>query len=156
MKKSAVSVIKRKRKIFKIKKGSSTVEAAYLIPMLMLLVAFLIYLSFFLYNRFIVTEAAYICALRGSRLEYGTAKECYSEAGKALADLLNGRLPAMEQCETKTEVTGAKVGITIRIKQKLPFWDKELEYSVEKSAVRLNPYRFIRDWRRVKNVRADL
>lgn len=139
-----------------IKKGSSTVEAAYLIPMLMMLVAFLIYLSFFLYNRLLVTETAYLCALRASRLEYGTAKECYAVAEKSLTDLLKGKLPAMEQCETKTEVTGAKVGITIRIRQKFPFWEKQLEYSVKKDAVRLNPYQFIRDCRRFKNVRADL
>lgn len=148
--------INRKQKIPAFKKGSSTVEAAYLIPMLVMLAAFLIYLSFFLYNRLLVTEAAYLCALRASRLEYGSAKECYAQAEESLTDLLKGKLPAMSQYEAKIEVTGTKAGVTLRIKQELPLWEKQLEYSVKKDAVRLNPYQFIRDCRRVKDVRANL
>lgn len=134
--------------VSKLKRGSSTVEAAYLIPMLVMLTALLIYLSFFLYNRLILTEAAYISVLRGSRPEYKTAKECYRKTEESLNDLLSGKLLAQKEYEKKAEVTGTKVEVTLRIKQKLPFWKSQPEYHVKKSAARLNPYEFIRECRR--------
>ena len=47
-------------------KGYFTVEASMIIPLVIFLIAFLFYLSFFLYNRCVLSQDAYILAFRGS------------------------------------------------------------------------------------------
>lgn len=50
-------------------KGSYTVEAACLMPLLLGVIVALIYLAFFLHDRAILTETVYMAALKGSFLE---------------------------------------------------------------------------------------
>lgn len=139
------------------KKGSSTIEAAFLIPMILTIVVLFIYLSFFLYNRVILTETSYIAALRGSQMEGKSAQEIYTKADQAQTQLLNGKLLAVSSYEKQIEVTGKKIQVKLKLEQKIPFsglimpflGKDSWEFSVEKSAKEINPYEFIRDCRRI-------
>ena len=51
---------------FKRLKGYFTVEASMIVPLVIVLIAFILYLTFYLYDRCIVTQDAYILAFRGT------------------------------------------------------------------------------------------
>ena len=51
----------------KYKKGSYTVEAAFILPMILFSMIAVIYLSFFIHNKIILSKEAYISALRISQ-----------------------------------------------------------------------------------------
>lgn len=72
----------------KIKKGSFTVEAACVMPLILLVLFGTIYLSFFVHNRAWLTAAAYESALSGSMEEirktdrYMRLPKCVARIGK--------------------------------------------------------------------------
>ena len=137
------------------KKGSSTVEAAFILPMILAIILLCLYLSYFLYNRLILTQTAYIAALRGSRLEWGTASESHGEAGRACEELLSGRLLFTDDLDRQIKATGKSITVTLKIRQKIPFrgltgiftGNKDPEWTVSGKAMKQNPYRFIRNHR---------
>lgn len=57
--------LKKKQKIND-EKGSFTIEAALVMPIIIIIIVMLLYLGFFLFNRCLITQEAYIGALRGS------------------------------------------------------------------------------------------
>ena len=67
-------------------KGSFTLEAACLMPVIVFLIWNIIYLSFFLYNQSVGLQGSYCTALRTERLcgtneeKYDAAKEKYEQA----------------------------------------------------------------------------
>ena len=63
----------------RMKKGSMTIEAALLMPLLLLVVMITLYLFFYVHNKVWLTAAAYEAALDGS-METATARrEKYGE-----------------------------------------------------------------------------
>ena len=139
------------------KKGSSTIEAAYLIPFLVTVIMLFIYLAFFLYNRLVLTETAYIAAFRGSQAtEYAKAGEVSKIATNCCENLLSGKLIAVDTCENGVEVKGKTVSVTLIFTERIPFerltkpltGRESFDYTVTKKAVGQNPYQFIRECRR--------
>ena len=126
---------------YNVRKGSATIEAAFIIPFTMIVLVNLIYLSFFLYNRLILTEASYIAALRSSRMEWSDANERYKEAEKASSLLLENSLLVTPSYQKQIVVKKDKSQVRLRIEDK---W----EFEVTKDAERQNPYQFIRECRR--------
>lgn len=55
----------KKRKIRKVK-GYFTVEASLLMPLVIFLIGFIFYLTFYLYNRCVIAQDTYVLAFRGS------------------------------------------------------------------------------------------
>lgn len=55
----------------RIKKGSMTIEAALLMPLLLLVVMITLYLFFYVHNKVWLTAAAYEAALDGSMERHG-------------------------------------------------------------------------------------
>ena len=146
-----------------VKKGSSTVEAAFLLPMIMTVIVLLIYLSVFMYNRLIITETAYIAALRGSRDEWKTAGESRHKSENASNELLRSALIMTERCGRQIQVKGKKVTVTLQMTQEIPFHglmtdftkNADPAYSVSKSAVKQNPYLFIREYSKLRRKETD-
>lgn len=60
--------------------GYFTIEASLIFPTVLFLIAFLIYLTFFLYNRCLISQDAYILAYRGSL-------QCKDEKSKIKNDI---------------------------------------------------------------------
>ncbi len=142
------------RKVFW-KKASSTVEAAFVLPMILSIILICLSLSYFLYNRLLITQTAYIAALRGSRLEWGSASESHGEAGRACEELLGGRLLFTQDPGLQIKVLGKNITVSIKIRQEIPFrgmtgiftGNRDPEWVAVGKAVKQNPYRFIRDHR---------
>ncbi len=148
--------------LFKIKAGgSSTIELSLIMPMLLTLFTFLIYLSFFLYNRVETTANAYICALRGSRLEQETAEKTYQHMKKESSRLMKGNLLSLQEYKEQIEVKGSYVQVTYGITQKVPgaviladlFAEDTWEFQITRKAHKLQPVFFIRNCRKLSNLK---
>ena len=141
--------------------GSSTIELSLIMPMLLTLFTFLIYLSFFLYNRVETTANAYICALRGSRMEQETAEKTYQHLKKESSRLMKGNLLSLSEYREQIEVKGNHVQVTYGISQKVPgsviladlFYDDTWDFQITQKANKLQPVFFIRNCRKLCNLK---
>lgn len=141
--------------------GSSTIELSLIMPMLLTLFTFLIYLSFFLYNRVETTANAYICALRGSRLEQETAEKTYQHMKKESGRLMKGNLLSLQEYKEQMEVKGNHVQVTYGISQKVPgaviladlFAEDTWEFQITQKAHKLQPVFFIRNCKKLNNLK---
>lgn len=141
--------------------GSSTIEMSLIMPMLLTLFVFLIYLSFFLYNRVETTANAYICALRGSRLEQETAEKTYQHMKKESGRLMKGNLLSLQEYKEQIEVKVSYVQVTYEISQKVPgsviladlFHENTWEFQITQKARKLQPVFFIRNCRKLNHLK---
>lgn len=141
--------------------GSSTVELSLLMPMLLTLFAFLIYLSFFLYNRIETSANAYICALRGSRMEQEAPKATYQLMKKESTRLMKGSLLAIQVYREQIEVKGNNIQVTYQISQQVPavlildrlFQKDTWNFQVTKKVKKLHPVSFIRNCRKLSDLK---
>lgn len=69
------NIFKCKKNNFKITDAYFTIEAAFLIPIVLCLFAFIIYLAFFMYDRCLLTQDSYQAALLESERKDGDEKE---------------------------------------------------------------------------------
>ncbi len=85
-----------------------------LMPTIILLIALLIYLSFFLYNRCILSQDAYLLAFRGSirKQEDESAVREYIE--QSAKDLLGNKYIGMKQLEKSLEISNKKVMVKLK------------------------------------------
>lgn len=65
----------------KIKKGSFTIEAALLMPLVLMILIGVLYLDFFVHDRAYLTAAAYEAAVSGSMEGYKKKGNIYEKAG---------------------------------------------------------------------------
>lgn len=143
--------------------GSSTVELSLLMPLLLTLFVFLIYLSFFLYNRVETSANAYICALRGSRMEQEAPKATYQLMKKESAKLMKESLLAVKGYKEQIEVKGNQVQVTYEISQQVPaalifdslFHKDTWEFQVTKKTKKLHPVSFIRSCRKLSGIKNE-
>lgn len=143
-------------------KGSTTIEAALLMPLLLGIMLLVIYFSFFLYNREAVTAIAYTAAIKGAQMEQEGKNRIQKEITRYVEDE-NKRLLFVSQAEHSVKVTTGKITVSIDIIQNTPFQsilqqigaDGVFRYSVEKSAKRLHPASVIWEFRKAENVHAE-
>ena len=98
----------------KIKKGSFTIEAALLMPLVLMILIGVLYLDFFVHDRAYLTAAAYEAAVSGSMEGYKKKGNIYEKAdiqGRMLGDI---GLPGGENLSTgKASVLGGIILIGI-------------------------------------------
>ena len=89
-----------------------TLEACFIVPIAVILTAFLLILTFYLYTVCFLNQAAYIAAFRASLTE-GAGYVREEKAGEELEKLLSEaliRLPEMQQ-----EITATSSGVTVEV-----------------------------------------
>lgn len=134
-------------------KGSLTVEASYLLPILILLIWNILFLSFFVYDQTVMTQGSYCTVLRTQRLT-GEQAERLEEGEKkfkeAVAErIVCGRLE--HQISMEKESVSIKTKLTMNAPAGLCFqslWQGGQEQCVEK----WEPVNFIRTCRKAENV----
>ena len=132
-----------------------TVEAALLIPMVMLFTVMMIFLAFYSYDRCILEHSAYEAALRGTSNHFDTADEAKNAAQSAAARLIEGKLFAMHDFSYSVFVDADKVTVNYHCVVNMPFvtWLSEyvsgidLTLDISRSARRCRQTRMIRDCR---------
>ncbi len=106
-------------------KGSYTIESALIFPFIMTVIVFLIYVSFFLHDRAVMSSCAYQAALKASLIRT-SADDMEKTAVKAAAYSIEGLLLATDEVKTDVQVSGKKVTVsysgTLRIPQSILFF----------------------------------
>ena len=132
-----------------------SVEAALLLPVVMLCTVMMIFLAFYSYDRCVMEHSAYEAALRGTSSHFRTAGEAESAARTAAARLVEGKLFAMRDFSYDVTVDAGSVTVTYHCTVNMPFvtWLGEyvsgidMTLDISRRARRLRPARTIRDCR---------
>lgn len=132
-----------------------TVEAALVLPMVMLFTVMMIFLAFYSYDRCVMEHSAYEAALRGANSHFRTAQEAEEAARTAAGALVGGKLFAVQGLTYDVRVDATNVTVAYHCTVNMPFATWLAEYvggidmtlEVSKSAGRLCPARTIRDFR---------
>lgn len=132
-----------------------TVEAALIMPVVMLLTVMMIFLAIYSYDRCVMEHSAYEAALQGTKSHFKTAEEAQSAACAAAERLVRGKLFAMYDFRYDVAVDAASVTVTYHCVVNMPLVTWLGEYvsgidtalDVSKSAGRLRQTRAIRDSR---------
>lgn len=129
--------------------GYFTVEASLIIPTVILLIAFLFYLTFFLYNRCVLSQDAYVLAFRGSiRCGYRTdSVKRYME--EQMLRQSKAKYIGLGRLERETNVSAGEVTATVRGGMRVP---RQWRFTVEKKAQRICPVEKIRRFRLAEKI----
>lgn len=100
--------------------GYFTVEASFLLPFIMLCVVFMIFLSFYCYDRCIMEQCAYAAALRGSSNCYDNTQEAYQEALEAAESLIEKKLFAIRKVNATVRVSAMAVTVSYKCEVNMP------------------------------------
>ncbi len=138
-------------------KGSYTVEASFLFPMILTVLVLLIYLSFFLHDRCVMNEAAYQAALRGSRIKTGD-NAVIGATESAAEEMIQSALLATEEVSHQVSVTGSEVTVSYEGRLNipagilfLPINGNGISVRGSGAAKRKDPILFIRECRVIEN-----
>ena len=132
--------------------GYMTVEAAFWVPGIVLLLFLLIGLCSYLYQGCFMMQAAYMAAFRGSRVEEAAVRDSYTR--EQLDELLEGQVFAFS--EISREVEAGLQSVTVSIQRKPPFLGSIGERLILKrtqKALCIDPVDYIRGIRLLKNTK---
>lgn len=90
-------------------KGSYTVEASFLLPMIYTVIVVILFLAFFLHDRQILNSCAYNTALRGSQMISG--ENIYEELERSSEKLINNRLIMTKNVATDIVIRGDEISV---------------------------------------------
>ncbi len=105
-------------------KGSFTIEASIIMPIIIIITVMIIYVSFFLYNRCIISQKSYIIALRGSMYEEGFTDPVLDNRGfmdKEKESLYRNKLIAIKGFHTKYDVQDKSIMVDTEANVRVPF-----------------------------------
>ena len=109
-----------KRYLCKRTTGYFTVEAALLMPFVMMSIVLMIFLSFYCYDRCQLEQCAYEAALRGSSNRFDNTQAAYEEAQRAAEMLIEKKLFAIRKVTTTVRVSAALVTVSYRCEVNIP------------------------------------
>lgn len=144
--------------------GYFTVEAALILPMVLLILTTMLFMGFYSYDRCILEQSAYEAALRGSSNRLSTQEEAFAEAESAAQSLLTEKVFAVSGLTYTVTVTQKSVTVAYECNVNVPFISWLSEYlenvdfniCVAKTVPRSRPVEKIRLIRKVsENVKQD-
>jgi len=119
------------------RKGSFTIEAAFLMPIVLFIVLLVIQISFFLYNREAATVMVSQAALMGVQMEQDGKHTIQKVLSEFLEDETKKRLLFADESNWEISVTLTSVKVELSLSQKTVI--KQLDYKITKKLSRLNP-----------------
>ena len=136
------------------KDGYMTLEASFIMPITVILITALMYLSFYLYTVAFLNQAAYIAAFRASLCDEGNA-EAEAAAARELDKLLKESVLPIKGLEKQINVSAVSVGVSLQANLALPapglqlISQKEWDITAEKKVLIRDAAAFIRADRRI-------
>ena len=136
------------------KDGYMTLEASFIMPITVILITALMYLSFYLYTIAFLNQAAYIAAFRASLCDEGNA-EAEAAAARELDKLLKESVLPIKGLEKQINVSAVSVGVSLQANLALPapglqlISQQEWDLTAEKKALIRDAAAFIRAARRI-------
>lgn len=99
-------------------KGSYTVEASFLLPMILSVIVVLIYLSFYIHDRSVLSSAAYQASLRGSQLISG--ENVMETVTQSAHQLIQNRLLGTSEVAADIQCDGSLIKVSYNGKLNIP------------------------------------
>lgn len=127
-------------------RGSFTIEAAVIISFIVLVIAAILQLTFFLYDKCSLERAAAVGALRGSEAVWEDQNTRYQRADEGIHAVFENNLLGTDEVKKQIEVTGNEIKVVLEMQFR--WWGCRI--SSEKKA--LNPVTFIRNCRKAKGI----
>lgn len=136
------------KQISKYLKGSYTIEAALLFPIVIFSVFFIIYSAFFMHNQSVIREAVYETAIYGTTLNLKNTNEMKQKLQKKCQTAIEGRLISMKKPQVFLSVKKNCVSVQISGEMSTtPLWFlpnyNGSKISVQKSVSAKNPIQTI-------------
>jgi len=141
--------------------GYFTVEATFLMPIFVCVIALLCYLAFYMCNRTMLIQDAYILGLRGSLKQEsanGEVAAYISQQGKGM----DTKYYAVSKMGRQIQVNGREISVEFEFEMQVPFaffaWEngqfmsRIWKIKERKTIDRTNPVDFIRICRKVEKV----
>lgn len=138
-----------------IRKGSFTIETACVMPLILLVLMGLIYLSFFVHNRAWLTAAAYESAVSGSMEGIKKNGEIYDTARMRSEELGSIGFFGAENLGTQTNV-GKEVQVTYDLDTISPYGNLSWHLRTEGKSAVINPVKHIRRLRAAQAVLREM
>ena len=143
----------------KSQRGSSTIEAALIMPLLMGVVIMVIYLSVYLYNRAAATSLAARTAVLSGQMEHEGSNVIEAKADKALREGINA-LPMTADREAVADAGLLSVNISVSFDQGrgvflIPAERSSYHFEKNFKVVRLDPAKFIWSVKIVENKKGN-
>ena len=95
-------------------KGSFTIEAALIFPMVVFVVIFIVYSAFYMHNEAVICGAVYETAIYGSTLDKTDVNVMQKKMLEKYNQSIGHRLISMDNPQVKIEVNGKDVKVKIR------------------------------------------
>lgn len=134
-------------------KASYTIEASYILPIIIVLIWYLLFLSFFLYDQCVIMQGSYQAALRAERL-LGTKEEKEALAFTKYEVDVKKKLIYMMP-EKEIEVDEDRILLRTNSEMKFPggiFFQKSWKARQQQKAASYEPVKFIRECRRYEKI----
>lgn len=141
-------------------RASYTIEASFLLPMILSVIVLLIYMAYYFHDRAVISAAAYTAALRGSQLI--NDENVNDVTVKSAEALIKERLLATRNVSSKVNVAGETVSVTCEGDFYIPAGAiicrfinsgrNHLSIKVRRQAKSQNPAKLIRQCRALKNL----
>ena len=128
--------------------GSMTVEAALLVPLLLGVMIFTVYVSVFLYNRCAAQALAGTAAVMAAGMEHESPAQIQKTLDRYLQEGKD-HFPMVSDAKSEVSVSLLNVKVTVTVRQKvkamlLPMTNREAEYTAKATVQRLDPAKYIR------------
>jgi hypothetical protein len=140
-----------------------TVEAVLVMPIVILFITIMIFMSFYAYDRSVLEHSAYKAALVGASGHFDSAQEAADRAKNEAALLIENKVFAVKDLTHSVSADGNSVTVTYKCVVNMPFkpWvgefisgfsDDYMTFSVTKTAPRIKPARTIRYFKLANNL----
>ena len=131
-----------------------TLEASFIIPLVIMLYILIIYCSFFLYNQCIISQGCYIAALRGSQYRNVSNEKIKMLVEMEIEELMNQQI-FYSNTNYKVEVNS--FSIRVEANSNIPLLMRELQiYKIKTFTIigyseikRIEPVNLIRKFRKL-------
>lgn len=135
-----------------IRKGSFTVEAACLMPVILLVIIGTIYLCFYVHNRAWLTAAAYEAAITGSAEGIKRDGSPEKTARQRAEELVEIPLFGAENLQVEANVKGKEVKVVYEADTNAVYGGMSWHLQAQGSAKVIEPVKYIRRLRELKKV----
>ncbi|MCM1087962.1 MAG: pilus assembly protein [Muribaculaceae bacterium] len=142
-------------------KGYMTIEAAFIVPWVIFLIVFLIYVSFYFYDKCVLFQDAYTVCFRGSIQKEEGSAAAYVQ--NHLSEQFGRKYFGVGSVYGEVERSGKSLKVSGRCSIKIPFrvfkdgkGNGEWEIQTEAKAQIINPTKVIRRCRMAENLVQEL
>ncbi len=144
------------------RKGSATVEAAFLLPLLLALFMLLTETAIFFYNRAAAVDLTGQAVIHGAQMEHAARHEIEDKILKEMQKMGKKRLVFLTNVDYSVSVSLLEIKAQIRLERKSPLLSffREMGFQagvfsgqIEKKIKRLNPSQVIWESHRIRQIR---